>query len=512
VNGTGGYGGSGIVVVNYAPMLFYANGLALPFTHVANTPSTEQGLPISGNNLIGEVKVTPSSGYEVCTTANGTYQSGTLSVVPTNGTLNTTVYVRIAAATAQSSPAGVLTVSSPGLPDRQLLLNQGEMLAGLFNSGFFNIPTLTGSQLSGDITVEAWINIQSYANWARVVDIGNSAGTDNILLSQYGTTGRICFTVIGGASGTTSVELITDSAIPLTTWTHVAGVVEANGNMKIYVNGALVKSNTQTATLPRDQTRFSSFIGKSNWGSDALWNGRITDVRLWNVARTQAEIQAGMAIGSISGSAAGLTACYPMGSTGQSPTDDVSGNSYNLTQNSSVQYVKQQSQTASFGDGSQSLTLGETLSGTSSLYLGSGTLSLPECWYEVPSTAVIGGDLTVEGWVKPTRFTTYARMFDFSTDASVGNGATQYLGMSVCDSVTSGPAFWVLGANGTQYTASSTAALPLNAWSHIAGVFGEWGNDASLCERSAGGHGHGRKHAAERDPGAELYWEIQLCE
>jgi hypothetical protein len=102
VNGTGGYGGSGIVVMSYAPMLFYANGLALPFTHVANTPSTEQGLPMSGVNMIGPAIVTPSSGYEVCTTANGTYQSTPLSIVPTNGSLNTTVFVRIAAATAQS--------------------------------------------------------------------------------------------------------------------------------------------------------------------------------------------------------------------------------------------------------------------------------------------------------------------------------------------------------------------------------------------------------------------------
>ena len=107
--GTAGYGGSGIVVVSYAPMLFFANGLAAPFTHVANTPSTEQGLPITGVNMIGPATVTPSAGYEVSTTANGVYQSTPLSVVPVNGTLNTTVYVRIAAATAQASPAGVLT-------------------------------------------------------------------------------------------------------------------------------------------------------------------------------------------------------------------------------------------------------------------------------------------------------------------------------------------------------------------------------------------------------------------
>ncbi|NBQ96584.1 MAG: LamG domain-containing protein, partial [Betaproteobacteria bacterium] len=273
--------------------------------------------------------------------------------------------------------------------------------------------------------------------------------------------------VYGGAAGTTEANTVTPNAIPLNTWTHVAGVVETNGNLKLYVNGALVASNNQTAVTIRDQTRFSSFIGKSNWSGDALWNGRITDVRLWNVARTQAEIQAAMAIGAISGPALGLTAAYPIGSTGQAPTDDVSGNNYNLTQNGNMEYIKDNGATGA----SQSLTLGETISGTSTLWIGQNTTFMPECWYEVPSSVVIGGDLTVEAWVNPSRYTNYARIFDFSTDASVGNGATQYLGMSICDTAGStGPAFWVVGANGTQYTITSSTPIPLNSWTHVAGV------------------------------------------
>ncbi|NBP24110.1 MAG: LamG domain-containing protein, partial [Proteobacteria bacterium] len=456
------------MVVNYAPMLFFANGLAAPFTKaVASSPSPEQGLPISGVNMIGPATITPSAGYEVCTTTNGVYQSTPLSVVPTNGTLNTTVYVRVTAASTALAPAGVLTVSSPGLPDRQILLNQGEMHAGLWNSGFFNIPTITGSQLSGDITVEAWINIGSYANYARIVDIGNSNGQDNILFTQLGTTGKIYLEVFGGASGTTSAQVISPNAVPLNTWTHVAGVMEANGNMKLYINGALVASNNQTAVLARDATRFNNFIGKSNWSSDALWNGRITDVRIWNVARTQAEIQAAMAIGSISGPALGLTAAYPMGSTGVAPIDDVSGNNYNLTQNGNMEYIKDNGATGV----TQSLTLGETISGTATLWIGQGTTSMPECWYEVPATAVIGGDLTIEGWVNPSRFTDYVRFCDFSTSDSVGAGGTQYLGMSLCTTAnTTGPAFWVQGANGTQYTVTSSTPIPLNSWTHLAGV------------------------------------------
>ena len=147
--------------------------------------------------------------------------------------------------------------------------------------------------------MEAWIWINAYANYARILDIGNSNGQDNILFTQESTNGKIYFEVFGGASGTTSALVKSPNAIPTGTWTHVAGVMEANGNMKLYINGALVASNNQTAITAREATRFNNFIGKSNWSGDALWNGRITDVRIWNVARTQAEIQAGMAIGAI---------------------------------------------------------------------------------------------------------------------------------------------------------------------------------------------------------------------
>ncbi|NDA26964.1 MAG: LamG domain-containing protein, partial [Verrucomicrobia bacterium] len=177
------------------------------------------------------------------------------------------------------------------------------MHAGLWNSGYFNIPMISGSQFAGDMTVEAWINIGSYASWARVVDIGSGPDADNILLAQNGTSGRMIFSIRNGA---TEASVIADNAVPLNTWTHVAGVVEANGNLKLYVNGVLVKSNTQTTVIPREMNRTTGYIGKSNW-ADALWNGRITDVRIWNVARTQAEIQAAMAIGAISGPALGLT-------------------------------------------------------------------------------------------------------------------------------------------------------------------------------------------------------------
>ncbi|NCV61241.1 MAG: hypothetical protein EBW52_07565, partial [Betaproteobacteria bacterium] len=246
---------------------------------------------------------------------------------------------------------------------------QGEMHAGLFNSGFFNIPTISGSQLSGDITVEAWIWINAYANYARILDIGNSSGQDNILFTQEGTSGRIYFEVFGGANGTTSANVKSPNAIPTGTW------------------------------------------------------------------------------------------------TGQAPLDDVSGNNYNLTQNGNMEYIKDNGATGV----SQSLTLGETISGTSTLWLGQNSLILPECWYEVPASAQIGGDFTVEGWVNISSYADNFRFFDFGNGVGNGGGASYvHLAPYASSSDTRGY-FNVMGSNGTNYQVRFPAP-PLNTWTHIAAV------------------------------------------
>src|SRR5665647_2853944 len=41
---------------------------------------------------------------------------------------------------------------------------------------------------SGDFTIECWVYPKSFASWARIIDFGNGAGSDNVLLSYtYGT-------------------------------------------------------------------------------------------------------------------------------------------------------------------------------------------------------------------------------------------------------------------------------------------------------------------------------------
>ena len=87
--------------------------------------------------------------------------------------------------------------------------------------------------------------------------------------------------------------------------------------MRLYVNGVQVGTAT-AASMPPSVTRARSYIGKSNWANEALYQGSMRDIRIWDVARTASQVQAGMTLGSVTGSQTGLVVCYPTGLTGQS--------------------------------------------------------------------------------------------------------------------------------------------------------------------------------------------------
>lgn len=77
------------------------------------SPSESQSVAIVGNNLQANLIVTAPTGFEVCTTPNGTYASA-LTLTPTNGELRTMVYVRLSANANPGSITGNMTLTSGG--------------------------------------------------------------------------------------------------------------------------------------------------------------------------------------------------------------------------------------------------------------------------------------------------------------------------------------------------------------------------------------------------------------
>lgn len=163
------------------------------------------------------------------------------------------------------------------------------------------------------VTVEAWVRttdgtdqmIASYdrSEYWRLGINGNGAGTGQVSWNIMTNAGQLDF-------GSTST--VNDGE-----WHHVAAVYD-NGTASVYIDGVLDNQTTQGATFGTGITRFG-FISA---GSEATtfngtntpfnpFNGDIDELRIWNVARSAAQIQASMA-SCMQGTETGLQVCIPM--------------------------------------------------------------------------------------------------------------------------------------------------------------------------------------------------------
>ena len=99
------------------------------------------------------------------------------------------------------------------------------------------------------------------------------------------------------------------TTINLNEWQHVAVVYnEASGSMKFYKNGELFTYSNNIGQ-PSSAQKFA--IGSSQQaGPNQFFEGKISDVRVWNIERTQAQIQANMNV-ELTCEETSLVAYYP---------------------------------------------------------------------------------------------------------------------------------------------------------------------------------------------------------
>ena len=132
--------------------------------------------------------------------------------------------------------------------------------------------------LSGSYTKEAWV--YSY----------NSAVENNIISgtkTAFWAPNSKGFKLTAG-HGPTFDQVQDPTPLVANSWTHVAVTFDSTGgvgNMKLYKNGVLV--STSSVAVP-NYTETTQYIGAFAAGN--LWNGKIDEVRIWNVVRTGAEI------------------------------------------------------------------------------------------------------------------------------------------------------------------------------------------------------------------------------
>ncbi|RNA42941.1 secreted containing Dystroglycan-type cadherin-like domain [Brachionus plicatilis] len=154
-----------------------------------------------------------------------------------------------------------------------------------FNSGFMNAPN--GYYLGGnEFTVLAWVKLKSYSKWQRLFDFSNGHTVNNILVTLSDSENKVRFMIANN-----DVEFDVKSLVlPLDTWYHL-GFTLNQGLMSIFIDGNLKNSTqTESTNLGTDDYKGNCYIGKSASNDDPTGNFECDDIKFFNKALTDAEI------------------------------------------------------------------------------------------------------------------------------------------------------------------------------------------------------------------------------
>src|SRR6185312_11444004 len=293
----------------------------------------------------------------------------------------------------------------------------------------------------GGFTISGWVNVTNLENWSRMMDFGNGAGADNVLVALTdGTSNRPVLS--------TGPNFTTNQVLDYNTWVQVLFTYNANtGYAVCYYNGVAIDSTTLSA--PNNVIRNNAYIGLSNWGGDGGVFGSMDDIRIYDRNLSSAEV----------------TQLYNYESTGESQT------TYTWSGGSNAPYIVSNSGTPT----TVTYTLTQMRDGASCSAADTLRLATVDClaaldfdgnddYVVIPNTAPLnnqfaGNQITVEGWF-------YTKAYAPSTspvligEAFLGDGNVAF-------------SFWQ--ENNQLHTGFydgnwevATTTLTLNTWQHIA--------------------------------------------
>jgi hypothetical protein len=232
--------------------------------------------------------------YRVRATDAAGWVSGYSAIVKATTTAVAAAANGLVAAYAFNEGAGttVADVSgngNTGTINRATWTSTGKHGSALNFNGTDAIVTINASpslNVSASMTLEAWIYpTAQQSGWRTILQ----REVDAYFLNASNSTGNL--RPSGGGTFNGAVDYVGGpSANPVNTWTHVA--LTYNGTtLQLYVNGIQVSSKAMSGAI---QTNSSPLRIGGNSPYGEYFNGRIDEVRIYNRALSQAEIQTDM--------------------------------------------------------------------------------------------------------------------------------------------------------------------------------------------------------------------------
>ncbi|MHC4555872.1 MAG: LamG domain-containing protein [Planctomycetota bacterium] len=158
--------------------------------------------------------------------------------------------------------------------------------------------------ITGAMTITAWVYLDSTSDvhgrrnsriLGKMDGGGQRAWSTGIEKNISGV--PLPGTIQVSSNGSDVIGLHDDSSLPLDQWVHYAGVYTPGTSLEVYLDGDL--SDIRTDGIPASQyssNGHSVLIGNRPAAGDCGWYGALDEVRIYNEALTEAQIETVMAI------------------------------------------------------------------------------------------------------------------------------------------------------------------------------------------------------------------------
>jgi len=195
---------------------------------------------------------------------------------------------------AVTTPAAAQDCNNNGIPDANEL--QGAHYSLNFDAidDVVRIPRSGSIEQANELTFEAWVFAYGQGPFrANIARLAADFGAGYLFTWQWNGAGKIELRIGQATNGDVIVQDPTPNTTYALQWTHVAFTYSVSANsVKVFVNG--VQKASAPAVGPLRYSNSDLYIGNTPFGADNDFDGRIDEVRMWSVARTQAEIAANM--------------------------------------------------------------------------------------------------------------------------------------------------------------------------------------------------------------------------
>lgn len=137
-----------------------------------------------------------------------------------------------------------------------------------------------------DTTIEGWLRFDRFTSYSRFFDVGSVFNSVNI--THFHTSPNLMAEVWKDLTNRSAIHVT--GLLQTNEWFHLA-LVSGRGGMRLYFNGREVAANNSPMGFGVLTTNGPAYLGKSVWdGANGILAGAMTEVRLWNTARTATEI------------------------------------------------------------------------------------------------------------------------------------------------------------------------------------------------------------------------------